>query len=82
MLNPAEVGLILVKLNSGLAFTEIKTENSDVVIFVKIIKEKTHENYFVTLHNKILTKLLKNKNYRTKDLFCYITSYITYSVTN
>src|SRR3989338_1413169 len=32
-----------VKLNSGLASTEVKTENSNVVIFVKIIKEKTHK---------------------------------------
>jgi hypothetical protein len=29
-----------VKLNSGLASTEVKTENSDVVIFVKIINKK------------------------------------------
>ena len=34
-----------VKFNSGLASTEVKTENSNVVIFVKIIK-------------KTLTKLL------------------------
>jgi len=38
-----------VKLNSLLASTEVKTENSKVVIFVKIIKEKK------------LMKLLKNK---------------------
>ena len=39
--------LCSVKLNSGLASREVKTENSNVVIFVKIIKEK-------------LTKLLLN----------------------
>lgn len=57
-----------VKLNSGLASIEVKTENSNVVIFVKIIKENTNE-MLCTSSNKILTKLLKNKNYRTKDLF-------------
>jgi hypothetical protein len=32
-----------VKLNSGLASAEVKTENSKVVIFVKIIKENSHK---------------------------------------
>jgi len=35
--------VIDVKLNSGLAPTEVKIENSDFDIFVKSIKEKTHK---------------------------------------
>ena len=51
------------KLNSGLASTEVKTGNSEVVIFVKIITENLIKCF--ALH---LTKWLKNKNYITKDL--------------
>ena len=35
----AHPDITAIKLNSGLASTEVKTENSNVVIFVKIIKE-------------------------------------------
>ncbi|MBW2973927.1 hypothetical protein KY346_06065 [Candidatus Woesearchaeota archaeon] len=39
----ASGNLTQIKLNSGLASTEVKTENSNVVIFVKIIKENNNE---------------------------------------